>query len=48
MAAAKVESLLNTTTDPIRWETILEKYKNDLSPEMYDYFKFYIGVIKKN
>ena len=47
MAAAKVEGLLNTTTDPDTMETILEKYKNDLSPEMYDYFKFYIGVIKK-
>ena len=47
MAAAKVEDLLNTTTDPDTMETILEKYKNDLSPEMYDYFKFYIGVIKK-
>lgn len=47
MAAAKVEGLLNTTTDPDTMETILEKYKNDLSPEMYDYFKFSIGVIKK-
>ena len=47
MAAAKVEALLNTTTDPDTMETILEKYKNDLSPEMYDFFKFYIGVIKK-
>lgn len=47
MAAAKVETLLSTTTDPDTMETILEKYKNALSSEMYDYYKFYIGVIKK-